>query len=117
MVVRDPSTKVLEVLTLLFELLRGGSLHEHLPVLAIQVLVQLEGLCTFTDKILYQTGLEVPVERGDGRACRASDTIHLCLGCALRKLQVLLHGIEQALSRGLIQILKVDIDSSPLPCD
>ena len=50
-VVRDPSTKVLEVLTLLFELLRGGSLHEHLPVLMIQVLVQLEGLFTFIDKI------------------------------------------------------------------
>ena len=65
MVVRDPSMKVLEVLTLLFELLRGGSLHEHLPVLMIQVLVQLEGLFTFIDKISYQTGLEAPVELGD----------------------------------------------------
>ena len=43
--------QVLEVLTLLFELLRGGSLHEHLPILMIQVLVQLEGLFTFIDKI------------------------------------------------------------------
>ena len=65
MVVRDPSTKVLEVLTLLFELLRGGSLHEYLPVLAIQVLVQLEGLFTFIDIISYQIGLEAPVELGD----------------------------------------------------
>ena len=65
MVVRDPSTKVLEVLTLLFELLRGGSLHEYLPVLAIQVLVQLEGLFTFNDIISYQIGLEAPVELGD----------------------------------------------------
>ena len=65
MVVRDPSTKVLEVLTLLFKLLRGGSLHEHLSVLAIQVLVQLEGLFTFIDIILYQIGLEAPVELGD----------------------------------------------------
>ena len=65
MVVRDPGTKVLEVLTLLLELLRGGSLHEHLPVLAIQVLVQLEGLFTFIDIISYQTGLEAPVELGD----------------------------------------------------
>ena len=65
MVVRDPSTKVLEVLTLLFELLRGGSLHEHLLVLAIQVLVQLEGLFTFINIISYQIGLEAPVELGD----------------------------------------------------
>ena len=65
MVVRDPSTKVLEVLTLLFELLRGGSLHEHLLVLAIRVLVQLEGLFTFIDIISYQTGLLSPVEVGD----------------------------------------------------
>src|SRR6185312_2471909 len=43
--------------------------------------------------------------------------IQICLRCALRKLQVLLHDIEQALPRGLIQILKVDIDSNPLPCD
>ena len=62
MVVRDPSTKVLEVLTLLFELFRGGSLYKHLSVLTIQVLVQLEGLCTFIDKNLYQTGHEAPVE-------------------------------------------------------
>ena len=65
MVVRDPSSKVLEVLTLLFELLRGVSLHEHLPVLTIQMLVQLEGLCTFIDKIPYHTRLEAPVEFGD----------------------------------------------------
>ena len=65
MVVRGPSMKVLEVLTLLFELLRGGSLHEHLLVLAIQVPVQLEGLFTFIDIILYQIGLEAPVELGD----------------------------------------------------
>ena len=65
MVVRDPSMKVFEVLTLLFELLRGGSLHEQIPVLAIQVLVHLEGLFTFIDIISYQTGLEAPVELGD----------------------------------------------------
>ena len=64
MVVRDPSTKVFEVLTLLFELLRGGILHEQIPVLAIQVLVQLEGLFTFIDIISYQFGLEAPVELG-----------------------------------------------------
>jgi len=65
MVARDPSTKVLEVLTLLFQLLRGGILYEHLPVLTIQVLVQLEGLFTFIGKISYQIGLEGPVELGD----------------------------------------------------
>ena len=65
MVVRDPSMKVLEVLTLLFELLRGGCLHEHLSFLTIQVLVQLEGLCTVIDKISYQTGFEAPVDLGD----------------------------------------------------
>jgi hypothetical protein len=65
MVVRDPSTKVLEVLTLLFKLLQAGSLHEHLLVLMIQVLVQLERLFTFIDKISYQIGLEAPVELGD----------------------------------------------------
>ena len=58
MVVRDPSTKVLEVL-------RGGSLDEHLPVSTIQVLVQLEGLFTFIDIISYQIALEAPVELGD----------------------------------------------------
>ena len=63
--VRDLSTKVLEVLTLLFELLRGGILYEKIPVLAIQVLVQLEGLFTFIDIISYQIGLEAPVELGD----------------------------------------------------
>ena len=63
-VVCDPSKEVLEVLTLLFELLLGGSLHEHLPVLVIQVLVQLEGLFTFIDIISYQIGLEAPVELG-----------------------------------------------------
>ena len=65
MVIRDPSTKILEVLTLLFELLLGGSLHEHLPVLVIQVLVQLEGLFTFIDIISYQIGLEAHAELGD----------------------------------------------------
>ena len=65
MVVHDPSTKVFEVLTLLFELLRGGSLHEHLSVLALQVLVQLEGLFTFIDIVSYQIGLEAPVHLGD----------------------------------------------------
>ena len=53
------------MLTLLFNLLRGGSLHEHLSVLAIQVLVQLEGLFTFIDIISYQIALEAPVELGD----------------------------------------------------
>ena len=64
-VVCDPSKEVLEVLTLLFELLLGGSLHEHLPVLTIQVLVQLEWLFIFINIISYQTGLEAPVELGD----------------------------------------------------
>ena len=65
MVIRDPSTKVFEVFTLRFELLRGGILHEQIPVLAIQVLVQLEGLFTFIDIISYQTRLLAPVEIGD----------------------------------------------------
>ena len=78
------------------------------------MLVHLEGLSTFIDKISYQSGLEVPVELGDRLLYRPSYTIHLCLGCALRKLQVLLHGLEQALSRGIIQILKFDIDSNSL---
>jgi len=54
----------------------------------IQVLVHLEGLCTLIDKTSYQIGLEVPVELGDRLLYRPSYTIHLCLGCALRKLQV-----------------------------
>ena len=83
----------------------------------IQVLVHLEGLCTLIDKISYEIGLEVPMELGNRLPCRPSYTIHLCLGCALRKLQVLLHGLEQALSRGIIEILKFDIDSNPLPGD
>ena len=57
--------KVLELLTLLYELLISGSLDECLVVTMIQVLVHLEGLYTFIDKISYQIGLEVPVELGD----------------------------------------------------